>query len=317
MSDKKYPDEAPPAYYDASRQNDPSSYHNWQEVVPEAPDFPPPAFPIHDFSSTGNATGEDAERASEFCERYPLLRPTNPSRAAYEAVQNHNLRPVPPREFKGKVFVEEKTGHWKGDTDSRNGECVVLSHLPLYFATSEAYETQTIYFEVKLTATKGSPTGEPAAISVGYVAQPYPSWRFPGWDRGSLGVCSDDGHRFVNDDSGGKDFTRPVEVGETIGIGMQIGGCKGGDNHRQIKVFFKRNGEQKENEEWDLHEVRDSDSGGIEGLEGDYDLYAAIGIFGGVEFEACFDLSGCLWKSSSINLPGSSVKGKMRTLFHR
>jgi hypothetical protein len=31
---------------------------------------------------------------------------------------------------------------------------------------------------------------------------------------------------------------------------------------------------------WDLHEEVDADSGGVEGLEGDYDLYGAIGLFG-------------------------------------
>jgi hypothetical protein len=31
-------------------------------------------------------------------------------------------------------------------------------------------------------------------------------------------------------------------------------------------------------------------------LEGDYDLYGAIGLFGGVDFESCFDPEGWLWK---------------------
>jgi hypothetical protein len=33
-------------------------------------------------------------------------------------------------------------------------------------------------------------------------------------------------------------------------------------------------------------------------LEGDYDLYGAIGLFGGVDFEVCFHPAGWLWKPS-------------------
>jgi hypothetical protein len=44
-----------------------------------------------------------------------------------------------------------------------------------------------------------------------------------------------------------------------------------------------------------LHEERDTEAGGIEGLEGDVDLYAAIGFFGGVDFEICYHPSGWLY----------------------
>jgi hypothetical protein len=61
----------------------------------------------------------------------------------------------------------------------------------------------------------------------------------------------------------------------------------------RVQVFFTRNGEHVG--DWDLHEERDTEAGGIEGLEGDVDLYAAIGFFGGVDFEICYHPSGWLY----------------------
>jgi hypothetical protein len=72
--------------------------------------------------------------------------------------------------------------------------------------------------------------------------------------------------------------------------------CSGDKKTKRCKVhiFFTRNGCRSGG--WDLHEEVDADSGGVEGLEGDYDLYGAIGLFGGVDFESCFEPAGWLWK---------------------
>ncbi|KAF7622577.1 hypothetical protein AFLA_009109 [Aspergillus flavus NRRL3357] len=51
----------------------------------------------------------------------------------------------------------------------------------------------------------------------------------------------------------------------------------------KVDIFFTRNGHPVGG--WDLHEEIDEDAGRIEGLEGDFDLYGAIGLFGGVDFE--------------------------------
>ncbi|GAM43535.1 hypothetical protein TCE0_050f18423 [Talaromyces pinophilus] len=127
----------------------------------------------------------------------------------------------------------------------------------------------------------------------GFVAQPYPSWRSPGWDRASVGVFSDDGCRFVNDNLGGKEFTSAFRTGETVGIGMRFSlpataTATGAQQQKpDVRIFFTRNG--AEVGEWDLHEELDSEAEGVYGLEGDFDLYAAVGIFGGVEVDVKFD----------------------------
>lgn len=158
--------------------------------------------------------------------------------------------------------------------------------------------SKTIYFEVRINRFLhhqrrpfSGEDEESPSLSIGYVAQPYPTWRSPGWDRGSIGVFSDDGCRFVNDSFGGKNFTEPIRAGETVGLGMTFALRPTGPSAPRagiaVRVFFTRNG--VEAGDWNLHEELDSEAGGVLGLEGDFDLYAALGIFGGVDFDVKFD----------------------------
>jgi len=192
-------------------------------------------------------------------------------------------------------------GRWRGSTKAGARDSILLTGLPLYFAKEDSplmtEIPKTIYFEIQITSLGRGGGNDECAIAVGFAAQPYPPWRMPGWERASLGVHSDDGRRYVNDTWGGKDFTTPFKEGETIGLGMTFSiptnppqyGHQGATH--SIEVFMTRNGKQEGR--WDIHEERDRDKdGGIEGLTGDFDLYGAIGVFGGVEFEACFERGG-------------------------
>lgn len=113
---------------------------------------------------------------------------------------------------------------------------------------------------------------------------------------------SDDGHKFVNDSWGGRDFTQPFNVGDTIGLGLRWKSRPVDSaepprysekqtvyNQKEVDIFFTRNG--REEAKWDLHEPIDAamdQPGGVNGLEGDRDLYAAIGVFGACEVEIKF-----------------------------
>jgi hypothetical protein len=62
---------------------------------------------------------------------------------------------------------------------------------------------------------------------------------------------------------------------------------QGGDNVLDIRVFFTRNGEMAGG--WDGNEEMDERSeGGTVGLRGECDLFAAVGVFGGVDFDVFF-----------------------------
>ena len=59
------------------------------------------------------------------------------------------------------------------------------------------------------------------------------------------------------------------------------------EGKNRCEIFFTRNGKKEGG--WNLHEERDQeDDGDVFGLEGDHDLLAAVGCFGGVEFEVSF-----------------------------
>lgn len=290
-------------------ESNPPPYHNWQEAVPDTTTFPPPPVTSYFNSNTGNASSDDAERAHAFCDNTPLWKPVKPSPAVLQSVQQHDLRPMLSTEFRGELSPISN-GQWKGSTGDRNGDCVVLTHLPLYFPVEDSplvtgKATKTIYFEVRLLGLRNGPgPADSSGLSIGFVAQPYPSWRSPGWERGSLGVFSDDGCRFVNDSWGGREFTHEFQVGETVGLGMTFSPPDKGSMNDVISkdmgkklvvdVFFTRNGHRAGG--WDLHEQVDVEAGSVEGLEGDYDLYGAVGLFGGVDFAVCFDPSGWLWR---------------------
>lgn len=297
---------------EASESNPPPympPYHNWQEAVPDTSTFPPPPITGYFNSNTGNASSDDAQCAHEFCDNTPLWNPVKPSAAVFRSAQEHDLRPVLSNQFSGRLSPIAR-GRWSGSTRDRNGDCIVLTNIPLYFPVEDSplvagKSRKMIYFEVKLLGLRtgpGSGSADSSGLSIGFAAQPYPSWRSPGWERGSLGVFSDDGCRFVNDSWGGTEFTSEFRIGETVGLGMTFSlpdkglSSQMSPNGRKltVDVFFTRNGRRTGG--WDLHEEVDQEAGSVEGLEGAHDLYGAVGLFGGVDFEACFDPAGWLWR---------------------
>lgn len=137
----------------------------------------------------------------------------------------------------------------------------------------------------------------------------------PGWHRGSLAVHGDDGHKFVNDRWGGKDFTAPFTKGEVVGIGMTFspgagaaaaasssssekkgsGGAAAAGTVIETEVFFTRNG--KLDGRWNLHESLDAEADlPVTGLEGYHDLVVSVGTFGQVGAEVVLDPRGWAYK---------------------
>ncbi|KZF22098.1 hypothetical protein L228DRAFT_239112 [Xylona heveae TC161] len=240
------------------------------------------------------------------------------------------------------------SGTWRGKTTASCEDATLLSDLPLYASTLDSplftEGSKTIYYEARFLGPSSQSSqqeqqGDPEyALALGFVAQPYPSFRLPGWHRGSLAIHGDDGRRYVNDMWGGKDFTRPFAAGDVLGIGMtfelrlQDGQDPSSQNPSSIgqdindhaadettqsstsasasaarrrnsagvgvnaKVFFTRNG--RLDGSWDLHEEIDSkkDLSGTAGLDGGFDIFAAVGVYGGVEFEVDFNPATWVWK---------------------
>ena len=238
---------------------------------------------------------------------YPLIRPHQPTPAQYDIVQKGDVRLVKPREYQGSLSMP-RLGNWSGSTAPGCSDSCLLTFLPCYFAIPDSplvtESKKTIYFEVKVKSYGQGRGGDASSLALGYCAVPYPTWRMPGWERGSLAVHGDDGRRYVNDTWGGKDFTSATRAGDTVGLGMDFSIPDTPPNYGsspehtpsvKVEVFFTRNGKKEAG--WNLHEELDAQNDlGVDGLDGRFDLYAAIGLFGAVEFEANFHSQLWLWQ---------------------
>ncbi|KAF2429406.1 hypothetical protein EJ08DRAFT_613947, partial [Tothia fuscella] len=294
----------PPPNHDKapSIDNAPPPYHDWT-VIPDTSTLPPPPALSHDFSTGANATGDEAERGRTWCFLFPLWSPRPMSSEQLQAAraQNHTL-------IKAETYVGDLLQHnpgpgiWKCWTFAGCKDSLIQTALPNYSAPADSPmvtgRSKMIYFEIKIHSVgrQGPPPSPPetadAGVAIGFFAPPYPSFRLPGWQRGSLGVHSDDGRRYVNNTDGGLDFTQPFLAGQTVGLGMTFSIPRNPpaydvqENLLDVEVFFTRDGRKQGS--WDLHEEMDQDQEGVQGLEGNYDLFPAVGVWGGCDFEIRF-----------------------------
>ena len=199
---------------------------------------------------------------------------------------------------------------FRGNTKRGCRDACLITSVPLYFAQADSpwvtNKPATVYFEVKIASLGRHRQQDENSIAIGFCAVPYPTWRMPGWERGSLAIHSDDGNRYVSDNEGGKDFTSPFKDGETIGLGINFthpgfgqSSTSGIDSERSLngEVFFTRGGRRAGS--WDLHEEVDSEHDrGTHGLDGGYDLYGSVGVYGAVAFEMILDPRKWLWRPS-------------------
>ncbi|ODQ68586.1 hypothetical protein NADFUDRAFT_49224 [Nadsonia fulvescens var. elongata DSM 6958] len=135
-----------------------------------------------------------------------------------------------------------------------------------------------LYYEV--TITKLGEKSENASVAIGFTCQPYPPFRLPGWHRGSLAIHSDDGCRYCNDSMGGKPLVAPFEVGQTVGLGLDLA--------KQV-IFITRDGQMDSG--WNLWDDKNQSpvdqSRGyrdaiVAGVDGTAEIYPAIGVYGEV-----------------------------------
>jgi hypothetical protein len=301
---QQFPQQPPPSW-------DPPPYHDWT-VIPDTALLPPPPSIGYDVSPTANATAEDGDRALAWTNANPLWPPQNLTPSTHAAIQNGQLALLRPPSYVGELFPRPEAGHWQCRTHVNCRDSSIMTNLPMYSVFWDSplrtQRAKTLYFELKVTGVGrgGSSLGEAdAGIAIGFVAPPYPTFRLPGWERGSLGVHGDDGRKYVNDPWGGVDFTTAFAPGDTVGLGITYSIPKNPPSYEQtqqgvvldIEVFFTRNGKKEGG--WDGNEELDVRSeGGNVGLRGESDLFPAIGVFGGVDFEVFFHPSQWLYQPS-------------------
>lgn len=254
-------------------------------------------FSGYDASPANNATEEEAEAGEQWCQQYPLVRPMTLDQPGKRALQSNNIRLMEPTGFNG-ALKWLAPGHWEGHTAKNSPDRCIIGYPPLYVVQEHdptvSNQPKTIYYEVKIRRDSRT-----INLALGFTALPYPSFRLPGWHRGSLGVHGDDGHKYINDRWGGKDFTTEYRAGETYGIGMTF--TPTGSHKPRVDIFFTRNG--KRSGGWHLHEETDAEQDlPVTGLEGFHDLSCAIGTFDATSFEAVFDPAKWLYREATFDL---------------
>ena len=287
------PPPGPPPSQSNAEAN-PPPYHDWTSIPDTSLLPPPPALP-EESSPTNNASYDSAAAAHDWCASHPLYTPTTPSSSLHTSSQNGHLTfGRPPTLTRSATLRRTGPGRTQLTTQCGQQDAVLLTTLPLYFAAVDhplhTEQERCIYFEVNVLSVRDSESG----IAIGFASKPYPPWRLPGWHRASLAVHGDDGRRYVNDSWGGQEFVAAFRAGETVGVGMRYLPQDRGGGRCMTKVFFTRNGRREGG--WDVDEERDAERDeGLEGLQGEMDMYAAVGVFGGVECETVLGREGWKW----------------------
>ena len=292
----------PPPPSSNSTDETPPPYHDWQSI-PDTALLPPPPMLGNFLSPSSNAEGVDAEQAKKWCQQHPLIQPHKPSYRDVVDVQMGDIALWQPPMHPSSMRPRGR-GIWSIETTKDSADSCFLSTLPLFFVLEDSplrtQRSKTIYFEIKIKSLKPRTDGNPSSIALGFCAVPYPPFRMPGWERGSLAVHSDDGHRYINDNQGGKDFTAPILPGDTAGIGISFSipdatNVRNAGDSLKGEVFFTRNGHQEGM--WNIHEELDGDNTlGVLGVDGKYDLFAAIGIYGRASLDVIFCNDQWQWK---------------------
>ncbi|CAK7567115.1 MAG: hypothetical protein SEPTF4163_005077 [Sporothrix epigloea] len=268
--------------------------HDWEAAVPDNSLLPPPPdlFAGWDRSPVNNATEDEAEQGKAWCFQYPINTAMNVqnTKELYQAIEQCNFNLQVPPAFQG-TFSRRRVGLWAGETKAHSTDSCIVSFPPLYAANLHSPapgKPFTTYYEVHIAHDNR----REVSLAMGFAAMPYPPFRLPGWHRGSLAVHGDDGHRYVNDTWGGKeliDGNYRLTPGGKYGIGITFtrkdgAGYGPAPDTIDAEIFFTDNGRIVAR--WDLHEEIDAERDlPVTGLEGDYDLSAAIGTFDAVKFE--------------------------------
>ncbi|KFY38125.1 hypothetical protein V494_04507, partial [Pseudogymnoascus sp. VKM F-4513 (FW-928)] len=270
---------------------------DWQAAVPDTSLLPPPPSLGNDRSDTNNATESEADRGETWCRARPLIAPAQLTQETVSAVDDGFVDLMRPSQYVGTVQKSRK-GTWVCSSKRKSPDSCLVSTVPLYGVVAHSpaslRRSKTIYFEVQILPRNRSEV----SVALGFVAQPFPPFRLPGWERGSLGVHGDDGNKYINDCWGGKEFTEPFKPGQTIGLGMILKPKKSdappayGEPQPSevvdVEIFMTKEGEKVGS--WDLHEEADaSQDRPVTGLEGGHDLFAAVGTFDEAAFEVRFD----------------------------
>jgi Ran-binding protein 9/10 len=132
--------------------------------------------------------------------------------------------------------------------------------------------------------------------------KPYPSWRFPGWNRLGAALHLDDYHTFYESPKGGLPLperyhlpgpgVRP-KITDTFGCGVDF---------QNRSLFFTYNGTRIDAPYRVVYPAAipsDNSALGTDVVQGRYDVFAAIGVQGKSQFEVNFGSKAFAWREGN------------------
>lgn len=314
-----FPPDPPPSNGQQQQQQQNKPLEPWEIAVPDTSLLPPPPdiFSGWDRSPANNSDEASSRAGEDWCARYPLVEKIQLDNTAWQALAAGNIRLIPPHGWErgsggGRgsgigscQWVQGQPGVWNVTTPLGARDACLTAYPPLYSVSSHLPfpdgPAKMIYYECKFVENHQPGLKNEVSVAMGFSALPYPTFRLPGWHRGSLAVHGDDGHRYVNDTWGGKNFTQPFKKGSTYGIGMRFWVPLQDDSSHslpriwkeekkrlEVEVFLTYDGTRINN--WSLNETLDASSDRpVTGLQGLHDLAATIGIFDQTDFQVIFN----------------------------
>ncbi|KAG7094305.1 hypothetical protein E1B28_007907 [Marasmius oreades] len=253
----------------------------------EPPGWAPAQETVHQWGLYNESSEEDYQAAIDFCLRYPLQPPRLVPSNALDVIRQEGSRAwgiqIPSQEirrFSGKITNISLKGAPVVivETDDRCGSFCLMSDLPIMAGLYDVSRQNGVYFEVKIV--KMFPPQ--SYLAIGTACQPYPNFRFPGWNRESAGLHLDDLRKFFEDPDGGRDYNVPfdrIRGGDIIGCGYE---------YATSSLFYTWNGMRLENAFHGIYLPRNQ-----------YDVFAAIGVHGGVHFEVNYGGDVFKWKEGN------------------
>ncbi|KIK09543.1 hypothetical protein K443DRAFT_671446 [Laccaria amethystina LaAM-08-1] len=236
----------------------------------------------HAYGKWNEAPGEEYDAAEQFCKEYPPQLPQLLPSNAVERIGEIGCKawgieyPISPR-FIGNIKSDFKGG--PGVTTVQTGsdckDVTLLSDLPIMAGLYDIHGKTGVYFEILIRKMEG-------IIAIGTSCRPYPAWRLPGWNRLSAGFHLDDFRKFFEDGDGGRDYTDAIgriNDGDTIGCGYEFA---------TGVLFYTYNGMRLPNAFTGIYMPRQK-----------YDVFAAIGVEGGCDFQVNFGGDHFRWKEGN------------------
>ncbi|KAI9785345.1 MAG: hypothetical protein M1839_000363 [Geoglossum umbratile] len=195
---------------------------------------------------------------------------------------------------------------WRVTTQSRSPESCFITSIPLYSARFHSpLDTDrpfTVYFEAAIRLGNGNDE-DGVCLALGFVAGRDRACRMPGFEQGSIGIHCRDRQLYLNNCPVENTGSAPFEPGQHLGIGMTFSRRDGetqqvDDAHAQlplassssinVEVFLSR--DRKKAGCWNLKDFLGKLDGlPLEGLEGNHDLYAAVGTVGKADVDIYFN----------------------------